>query len=243
MTTPVKKTSGARKTTSASAPVAKKAETPKTASAPVAQKIETPKAVPTPAVKKVVATKKAPTSVAKKVAAPKKSPAPVAQKIEAPKAVSAPVAKTEKLPIQTQKGYNDMFTQAQEQMQKMFNVEGSNPMKSFEDVIAMSKSNVDAFVQASTIASKGVQDVANLVAEITKSTIEGNVEVSKKIMECKTPQEAVELQTEAAKASYEKMIVDSKRITEASQKITEEATKPLAEVYTTVAEKFNVKVA
>lgn len=228
MTTPAKKTTGAPKAIPARA--AKKAAVAKAGPAPVAKKAAAPKAAPAP--------------VAKKAAAPKAAPAPKAKK------VSAPEAKIEEISTQMQKGYNDMFTQAQEQMQKaqeqmqkMFKVDGSDSMKSFEDAVALSKSNVEAFVKASTIASKGVQDVSSLVAEITKTAIEGNVAVSKKIMECKTPQEAVELQTEAAKASYEKMIADSKRITEASKKITEEATKPLAEIYTAATEKFNVKVA
>merc|ERR1711941_228188 len=118
---------------------------------------------------------------------------------------------------------NEMMDFGKEQMEKFFKFEGTDAFKSYEDAMAFSKENVDAFVKSSSIAAKGVQDVANLVAEITKSTIEGNVAASKKMMECKTPQEIAEMQTELAKSGYEKMMADANRISEASTKIAEEA--------------------
>merc|ERR1711941_91766 len=131
---------------------------------------------------------------APKAAAPKVEAAPKTVAIEAPLADLE--AQVETFTTQIQEGYNEMMDFGKEQMEKFFKFEGTDAFKSYEDAMAFSKENVDAFVKSSSIAAKGVQDVANLVAEITKAAIEGNVEASKKIFECKTPQEVAELQTE-----------------------------------------------
>ena len=227
MTTPAKTTTAKKKT----APAAKKTASVKTDEVKPVAKAEAPKAEAKPAA--------APKPVAKKVA-PAAAPKAEAEKASAP----AVEANIDLLTKQIQEGYDEMMDFGKEQMEKFFKFEGSADMtKSYEEAMAFNKENVDAVVKSSSIAAKGVQDVASLFVEITKSAIEGNVEASKKLFECKNPQEALEMQTEMMKSGYDKMIADATRISEASTKIAEEAAKPLQERLEASAEKFNVKAA
>ncbi|SCA55209.1 putative Magnetic particle membrane specific GTPase P16 [Candidatus Terasakiella magnetica] len=251
MTTTDNKAPAAKKPAAPAKPAAKKAPAAKPAAAPkaTAPKAESkPAAKPAPkapAAKKVEAepVSKAPAAAPAKAAS---KPAPkAAEKVEAP----AFEAQVEQISTQIQEGYNEMFEFGKEQMEKFFKFDGAeafknvDTFKSVEDAMAFSKENVDAFVKSSSIAAKGVQDVASLVAEITKSSIEGNVEASKKVFECKTPQEVAELQAELMKAGYEKMVADATRISEASTKIAEEAAKPLQARIEAGVEKINEKAA
>jgi phasin family protein len=152
-------------------------------------------------------------------------------------------AKLELLSTQIQEGYNEMFEFSKEQMEKFFKVEGVDTFKAVEDAMAFSKSNVDAFVKSSSIAAKGVQDVASLFAEMARTSIEENMAASKKVFECKTPQEIAELQAELLKSGYDKMMANATRISEASTKIAEEASKPLQERVEASVEKLNVTTA
>ncbi|WP_419796931.1 MAG: phasin family protein [Terasakiella sp.] len=152
-------------------------------------------------------------------------------------------AKLELLSTQIQEGYNEMFEFSKEQMEKFFKVEGVDTFKAVEDAMAFSKSNVDAFVKSSSIAAKGVQDVASLFAEMARTSIEENMAASKKVFECKTPQEVAELQAELLKSGYDKMMANATRISEASTKIAEEASKPLQERVEASVEKLNVTTA
>lgn len=192
--------------------------------------------------------------VEEKQAAP--APAPVATQAPAPVEKTADVkgedasaektayeAKLELLTTQLQEGYNEMFEFSKEQMEKFFKVDGSNSFKAVEDAMAFSKENVDAVVKSSSVAAKGFQDVATLFADMTRSSIEENVAASKKVFECKTPQEVAELQAELMKSGYEKLVENATRISEASTKIAEEATKPLQARVEASVEKFNENAA
>lgn len=254
MTTPANKTAASTttKATPAKKPAAPKAAAAKApaaeaAPAPVAEKAA-PVAKPSakPAAKKAPAKKAPAKPAAAKTAAPKATPAKTTSK-PAPKAEEAPTAEFEaqfeQFSTQLQEGYNEMMQFGKEQMEKFFKVEGVDAFKSYEDAMAFSKENVDAFVKSSSIAAKGVQDVTTLVTEITKAAFEGNVAASKKIFECKTPQEVAEYQAELMKSGYDKLLADATRIQEASTKIAEEASKPLKARFEAGVEKLNEKVA
>ncbi len=248
--------STARKTTARKAPAAKAAAkpAPKATAKPVVE--SAPQATPAQAKEPVKpVTRKAPAAKAqpaqqaaveedKTVQAEAKPVAkPVAPKTQKP-AVTQPLeAQYEIFSSQLQEGYNEMFEFGKEQMEKFFKVDGVSTFKVVEDAMAFSKENVDAFVKSTSIAAKGAQDVASLIAELTKSSFEENVAAVKKMFECKSPQEAAELQAELVKSGYDKLVANATRISETSSKIAEEAAKPLQARVEAGVEKFNEKTA
>jgi phasin family protein len=211
--------------------------------APVAKKA----AAPVPAVKAEPVVEAAPKAApVAKTETVKTAPEKAASTVKAsPKAEEKPAleAKLELLSTQIQEGYNEMFEFSKEQMEKFFKVDGVDTFKAVEDAMAFSKGNVDAFVKSSSIAAKGVQDVASLFAEMARTSMEENMAASKKVFECKTPQEVAELQAELLKSGYDKMMANATRISEASTKIAEEASKPLQERVEASVEKLNVTTA
>lgn len=258
MTTPAKKTTATNPTKAASAkrtPARRRAATSKAAAQKTPAKAETvstsEKAAPAPKAAPKAEVKAPAAKAAPKAAEPKTTAQPKAE--PAPKEDILPAVdletQVENFSSQLQEGYNDMMQFGKEQMDKFFNFEGMDAFKnmdafkSYEDIMAFSKENVDAFVKSSSIAAKGVQDVTTLVSEIAKANLEGNVEASKKIFECKSPQEVAALQQELVKTGYDKFVADASRIQEASTKIAEEATKPLKERFEAGVEKASEKVA
>ncbi|WP_417820681.1 phasin family protein [Terasakiella sp.] len=227
-----KSTATTRKAPARKVAAAKKADAPVKAE-PVAE--TTPKAAPAVEAKTDVKTETVTAAPAKAASTVKKTSAtdekPVLE------------AKLELLSTQIQEGYNEMFEFSKEQMEKFFKVDGVDTFKAVEDAMAFSKGNVDAFVKSSSIAAKGVQDVASLFAEMARTSIEENMVASKKVFECKTPQEIAELQAELLKSGYDKMMANATRISEASTKIAEEASKPLQQRVEASVEKLNVTTA
>ncbi|WP_417794871.1 phasin family protein [Terasakiella pusilla] len=258
MTTPANKTTATNPTKAEPAkrtPARHRAAASKAAAQKAPAKTETvsasEKAAPTSEAAPKTEVKAPVAKAAPKAAAPKTPAQPKAE--PAPKEELLPASdlevQIEHFSSQLQEGYNDMMQFGKEQMEKFFKFEGMDAFKnmdafkSYEDIMAFSKENVDAFVKSSSIAAKGVQDVTTLVSEIAKANLEGNVEVTKKIFECKNPQEVAALQQELLKTGYDKFVADASRIQEASTKIAEEAAKPLKERFEAGVEKASEKVA
>ena len=106
---------------------------------------------------------------------------------------------------------------------------GAEAYKGYEDVIAFSKSNIDAFVKSNEIFSKGFKEINSSIMQLAQANLEETVAVTQKLMGCKSVTEIVEIQSTVAKSQYEKAVVESRKISEQTVKFAESASKPIAE--------------
>jgi phasin family protein len=120
---------------------------------------------------------------------------------------------------------------------------GSDAFKNYEDVIAFGKENVDAMVQANALFVKGVQDLNQQIFAIAQATLEENAAVTKKVFGCTNVQDAVAIQNDMVKANYEKAVSESRKITDLTVKLAEDASAPITKRVNLTVEKFTKELA
>ena len=118
------------------------------------------------------------------------------------------------------KGYEKAFTLSKEQADAM--------NKNYDQAAAFSKENVDAVVEAGNIAAKGMEAINTQIMNFTKAAIADNMAAFSKLMGVKSPQEAVEMQTELAKTSFDTLVAKSSKIGEMGTKLANEAIAPVS---------------
>ena len=121
------------------------------------------------------------------------------------------------------KGFEDYMGQAKEQVEKA----QAQTTKAMADMAAFSKENVDAFVVASTLYAKGFENVGKAWYALTQETVEASAAVAKALLGAKTLKEAVDLQTDFAKTTFDKYVAESTKLSEMSIKVANEAIQPI----------------
>ena len=110
--------------------------------------------------------------------------------------------------------------------------------KSAEEFVAFGQGNVEAFLKSSQLLATGLQDIGKQIAATAQAQYEEAVANSKALTSVKSVKEAVELQTSLAKAAMEKALAETGKLTDASVKLAETVTAPIAARVTLAVEKF-----
>lgn len=127
---------------------------------------------------------------------------------------------------QDRKGVEEMTTQKAKGTENMF-TNGWDARQSFEQFAGAGRENFDAFVQASTIATKGYGAISQHWFEFSRSAMEKNAEAAKAMMGAKTAKDLVELQTDWAKTAFEGYVAETTKASELAFKTTTEAFAPI----------------
>ena len=121
------------------------------------------------------------------------------------------------------KSYDQVFGTAKAQVEKA----SAQTMKAYEDAAKFNKENLDAYVAASTVYAKGVESVAKTWAAFAQETFEASANVAKAVLGAKTLKEAVEIQADFAKTTFDKFVAEGTKVSEASIKVANEALEPI----------------
>jgi phasin family protein len=119
--------------------------------------------------------------------------------------------------------FDKYFGDAKAQVEKA----SAQTMKAYEDAAKFNKENLDAFVVASTTYAKGVESVSKSWAAFAQETFEASANVAKAMLGAKTLKEAVDLQADFAKTTFDKFVAEGTKVSEASIKVTNEALEPI----------------
>lgn len=111
-------------------------------------------------------------------------------------------------------------------------------IKTTEDLVAFSQGNLEAFVKAGQIWAAGVQDLSKSVAATAQAQMEEALATVKALAGVKSLKEAVDLQTSLARASVEKVVTESSKLTDAGIKLAEQTWAPLTARVTLAVEKY-----
>ncbi len=120
---------------------------------------------------------------------------------------------------------------------------GVDAFKAYEDAIAYGKDNFDAVLKANTLFTKGLQAINKEVLSVIQASVEENASITKKVFACTTVQDVVALQSDAVQEGYSKALDQSKKITDMSVKLTEDASVPLTKRVNVTVEKFSKPLA
>jgi phasin family protein len=115
---------------------------------------------------------------------------------------------------------------------------GAEAFKGYEDVVSFGRDNVDAVVRSGTIIAKGVQDINKVWLGLAQTSMEEGMNAAKSLLGCRTVKEVFELQGEYARTNYAKLVGETRRVTDMTVRLSEEATTPIANRVNAAIEKL-----
>ncbi|MCH6589193.1 MAG: phasin family protein [Proteobacteria bacterium] len=140
------------------------------------------------------------------------------------------------------KGYEKAVAMGREQVETAVKA-GAGAFKGYGDLAGFGKDNVQAVMTSGAILAKGVQDLNDVWLGLARASVEDAVGAAKALFGCKTLPEVVELQTGLAQAQYEKFVAESRRLSDMSAKLAENASAPITARVTVAVEKFTKPLA
>ena len=111
-------------------------------------------------------------------------------------------------------------------------------IKTAEEFVSFGQGNVEAVMKSSQIWAAGVQDLGKHFAATAQASMDETMANVKALSTVKSIKEAMELQTSFTKTSFEKLVAETGKLTDASMKLAEQALAPITERVTIATEKF-----
>ena len=100
--------------------------------------------------------------------------------------------------------------------------------KSFEGLAAFNQESVDAVLAASNVAVKAAEEINAEVMSFSKKAMEDSIAAAKDVAAAKSVMEAVEKQSEFAKASFDSFIKQAAKMNEMAMAAAKSAMEPIA---------------
>lgn len=111
-------------------------------------------------------------------------------------------------------------------------------MKTAEDLVTFGQGNLEALTKSGQIWAAGVQDISKQVAVTAQASFDNALSTFRAIAAVKSLKDAIDLQANYARASVEKTLAESSRLTDASMRLAEQTVAPLTARMSVAVEKF-----
>jgi phasin family protein len=111
--------------------------------------------------------------------------------------------------------------------------------KAAEDLAEIAKANVEALTEAGRIATSGARTIGQDALASGREGIEQASAAVKTLAEAKSPTEFFQLQSELARASFDRVVAEGSKFTEQLVKLAGEAVQPLSTRASLNAERIN----
>jgi phasin family protein len=96
-----------------------------------------------------------------------------------------------------------------------------------DQITAFGKDNVEALVKSSTLAVKGLEELAKVYSTLANQSIEQTSNAVKALSTAKNPTEFQSIYTNLAKANFEQFVAESRKIQELANAIVTNSFAPL----------------
>jgi|SRR6185437_7849751 phasin family protein len=136
-------------------------------------------------------------------------------------------------PLQT------IFADANERSQELV----KKSQKVAEELADLARANVEAVVEAGRVATEGARTIGQNVVAKQRDGFEQAADAIRSLAEAKSPTEYLQLQGDFARASFDRVVAESSKLTESLVKLAGEAFQPLSNRASANAERFNTLVA
>ncbi|WP_019905125.1 phasin family protein [Methylobacterium sp. 77] len=100
----------------------------------------------------------------------------------------------------------------------------------FDKIPGFDKAGIDSMMKSVSLVAKTNQTAGTEMADFAKQSFEHGTATMKKLAEAKTPQNAMEIQAEFMKASYERLVAQAKLVGTLYSELAKEMAKPLEEM-------------
>lgn len=109
-----------------------------------------------------------------------------------------------------------------------------------EDYAAFQKGNVEAVIESTRIAAKGIETLGQEAAAFAKKSYDHTSETLKAMASVKSPTELMKLQADYFRSSFDALVAQTSRTTEAQLKLAGEIAQPLQNRFALAAEKLKI---
>jgi phasin family protein len=106
-----------------------------------------------------------------------------------------------------------------------------------------SKQNMEAWNDASAAYGKGMEAISGQWMNFAKQMLDSNVQATKAILGAKSLNEAMEMQSEYARGSFDGMMAQGTKVGELATKVAQEAAEPINAQFTASVEKWRKNAA
>ena len=135
--------------------------------------------------------------------------------------------------------FQSLFADANERSQEL----AKKSQKVAEELADLARANVEAIVEAGRVATEGARSIGQGVVAKQRDGVEQAADAIRSLAEAKSPTEYLQLQGEFARASFDRAVAETSKLTESLVKLAGEAFQPLSNRATANAERFNTLVA
>jgi phasin family protein len=135
--------------------------------------------------------------------------------------------------------FQSIFTDANGRGQELV----KRSQKVAEELADLARSNVEAVVEAGRVATEGARSIGQDVVAKQRDSFEQAADAIRSLAEAKSPTEYLQLQSDLARASFDRAVSETSKLTESLVKLAGEAFQPLSNRASANAERFNTLVA
>ncbi|MFL6726235.1 MAG: phasin family protein [Sphingomicrobium sp.] len=135
--------------------------------------------------------------------------------------------------------FQTILTEANERSQDLV----KRSQKVAGELADLARANVEAVVEAGRVATEGARTIGQDVVAKQRDSFEQAADAIRSLAEAKSPTEYLQLQSDFARASFDRAVAESSKLTESLVKLAGEAFQPLSNRASANAERFNTLVA
>jgi phasin family protein len=135
--------------------------------------------------------------------------------------------------------FQNIFADVNERGQDMV----KRSQKVAEELADLARANVEAVVEAGRVATEGARSIGQDVVAKQRDGFEQAADAIRSLAEAKSPTEYLQLQSDLARASFDRAVSETSKLTESLVKLAGEAFQPLSNRASANAERFNTLVA
>lgn len=135
--------------------------------------------------------------------------------------------------------FQGLFADAGERSQELV----AKSQKAAEELAEITKANVEALAEAGRIATNGARSIGQDALASGRTSIEQASAAMKTLADAKSPTEFFQLQSELARASFDRAVSEGSKLTEQLVKLAGEAVQPLSTRASLNAERINQTAA
>jgi phasin family protein len=135
--------------------------------------------------------------------------------------------------------FQSLFGDASERGQEAI----ARSQKTAGDLAELTRDNVEALAEAGRIAAEGARSLGQELVASTREGVEQAADAVRTLAEAKSPTEFMQIQSELARASFDRMVAETSRLTESAVKLAGEAFQPLSNRASVATDRLNSIVA
>ena len=120
--------------------------------------------------------------------------------------------------------FQALFTETGERGQEAV----KKSQKVAQELADLARANVEAIVEAGKVAAEGARSIGQDAVARSREGAEQAADAIRSLAEAKSPTEFVQLQSELARTSFDRMVAETSRLTESMVKLAGKAFQPLS---------------